>query len=95
MAGLQSACVVIPNSVIRHKVWRGLNNNEIAEPDVFSCEATIAAFHDGAAWLEELRTYISGNKKAAKQFMKENLPQIQLVESFYCNHKKYSLFTLI
>ena len=81
LAGLQSACVVVPNSVIRHKVWRGLNNDEVADPNVFSCEATIAAFHDGASWLDELRTYISENKKAAKQFIKENLPHIQLVAS--------------
>ena len=81
LAGLQSALVVVPDPVVRHKVRRGLNNDEVAEPNVFSCEATIAALQDGTGWLEELRTYISENKKVAKQYIKENLPQIRLVES--------------
>lgn len=81
LAGLQSACVVIPNTAIRHKVIRGLNNDEVAEPNVFACEATIAAFENGEEWLDELRKYIADNKQMAQQFIKKEIPQIKLVES--------------
>lgn len=33
IAGLQTAAVSVPNPVIRHKVWRGLNTDEVAEPN--------------------------------------------------------------
>ena len=31
IAGLNSAAVMIPNPVLRHKVWRALNTDEVAE----------------------------------------------------------------
>ena len=43
LAGLQSASIVIPNPILRYKVNRGLNNDEVAEPNAFAIEATIAA----------------------------------------------------
>lgn len=81
LAGLQSACVVVPNEKLRHKVWRGLNTDEVAEPNIFACQASIAAFAYGEDWLEELRTYISMNKKSAKQYIGKNIPQLRVVES--------------
>lgn len=81
MAGLQSACIVVPEEAVRHKVWRGLNTDEVGEPNVFACEAAIAAFHEGEVWLEEVRNYISENKKIAVQFMQTHLPQLHVVMS--------------
>lgn len=81
LAGLQSACIVVANEHLRHKVWRGLNTDEVAEPNVFACEATIAALQGGEAWLEELRVYISENKKIVKKFLQEQLPFLHYVAS--------------
>ena len=64
LAGLQTAAVVVPDETLRHKVWRGLNTDEVAEPNVFAVEAAIAAFEHGADWLEALRAYIQENKEA-------------------------------
>ena len=33
--GNRRMAVVVPNSYLRHKVWRGLNTDEAAEPNVF------------------------------------------------------------
>lgn len=81
LAGLQAACVVVPDEVIRHKVWRGLNTDEVAEPNIFACNGVIAAFHHGEEWLEELSVYLYENKKIAHEYLKKHLPQIHVIDS--------------
>lgn len=81
LAGLQTAAVVIPNTSLRHKVWRALNTDEVAEPNAFAVDAVIAAFTEGEAWLDELRKYIFENKMRTVEFVKEQIPQIQVVFS--------------
>ena len=66
IAGLNSAAVMIPNPVLRHKVWRALNTDEVAEPNAFAMDATLAAFNEGEPWLNELRAYLAGNKATAR-----------------------------
>ncbi len=72
IAGLQSAAVVIPNPVLRNKAVRGLNSDEVAEPNCFAAEATIAAFDYGESWLDEFNDYIKQNKRFAKEFLKDS-----------------------
>ena len=88
LAGLQTAAVVITNASLRHKVWRALNTDEVAEPNAFAVDAAIAAFTEGEAWLDELRKYIFENKMRTVEFVKENIPQIRVVTS----HATYLLW---
>lgn len=81
MAGLQTAAVSVHNPVLRHKVWRGLNTDEVAEPNAFAVEAAVAAFTRGGGWLDALRSYLYGNKQRAAEFIHEELPSIHLVPS--------------
>lgn len=81
LAGLQTAAVVVPDPVLRHKVNRGLNTDEVAEPNVFAAVAAAAAFSRGEEWLDGLRTYVWENKKYVGEFLKNELPQIKLVPS--------------
>ncbi|MCH5211492.1 MAG: pyridoxal phosphate-dependent aminotransferase [Oscillospiraceae bacterium] len=81
LAGLQTASVVVPNAFLRHKIWRALNTDEVAEPNAFAVDAAIAAFTKGEAWLEELRQYIFENKKITVEFVKEKIPQLRVVPS--------------
>lgn len=81
LAGLQTAAVVVPNPTLRHKVWRGLNTDEVAEPNVFAVEAPVAAFEHGADWLDALRFYIQENKDTAARYIKEHIPQAILIPS--------------
>lgn len=81
LAGLQTAAVAISNPVLRHKVWRGLNTDEVAEPNAFAIDAAIAAFTEGADWLDALRGYILENKNAATKYIQEQVPQIEVVPS--------------
>ncbi len=79
IAGLQTAAVVVPNPVLRHKMWRALNTDEVAEPNAFAIQAAIAAFTKGAKWLDELREYVQENKRIVKAFLEKELPEISLV----------------
>ncbi len=79
MAGIQSAAVIIPNEALRNKMNRGLNSYEVAEPNVFACEATVAAFTKGEKWLDELCAYVFDNRKIAKEYIEENIKDISLI----------------
>lgn len=81
LAGLQTAAVVVPDKTLRHKVWRGLNTDEIAEPNAFAVNAAVAAFTEGEEWLDELREYILRNKKQAADYIEREIPQIRVVPS--------------
>ena len=81
IAGLQTAAVVVPNPQLRHKVWRALNTDEVAEPNAFAIDATIAAFNDGGEWLDELCEYLFENKRIISEFLMERVPEIKAVPS--------------
>ena len=81
LAGMQTAAVSVPDPALRHKVWRGLNTDEVAEPNAFAIDAAIAAFTRGESWLNELRAYIFENKRAVADFIARELPEIRLVPS--------------
>ena len=81
LAGLQTAAVVVPDPNMRHKVWRGLNTDEVAEPNSFAVEAAVAAFTEGEAWLDALREYIQENKNFVENYLKKEVPQIRPVSS--------------
>lgn len=81
IAGLQTAAVMAPNPVIRHKLNRGLNTDEVAEPNAFAVGAAVAAFDRGEEWLEQLRVYLGENKRCVRNFMERNLPQVRVVPS--------------
>lgn len=81
IAGLQTSAVVVPNKTLRHKVWRGLNTDEIAEPNAFAITASVAAFSYGEEWLNQLRKYISDNKKYTVKFISREIPKIKVVPS--------------
>ena len=62
-------------------MWRGLNTDEVAEPNAFAVTAAVAAFTKGGRWLDELREYLAENKRIAREFIKENIRGIHVVPS--------------
>ena len=81
LAGLQTAAVSVPDPYLRHKMWRALNTDEVAEPNAFAVDATVAAFTKGRAWLEELRKYLQQNKEYVREYIDRELPQLSLVSA--------------
>ncbi len=81
LAGLQTAAVIIPDEYLRNKVNRGLNTDEVAEPNSFAVWAAVAAYDRGAEWLDELRKYIDENRRIVSEFIQNKIPKIKLVKS--------------
>ncbi len=86
--GIQTAAAMVPNPVLRHKVNRALNTDEVAEPNSFAVCAAVAAFEKGEPWLEELRQYLADNKQLVRDFVNVHLPGIRVVPS----HATYLLW---
>lgn len=80
LAGLQSAAVCIPNRTLRHKVWRALNTDEVAEPNAFAVAGVVAAYQAGEEWLDALRLYLSENRRTVRDYLCEKLPELVLVK---------------
>ena len=80
-AGLHSAAVIIPDEGLRNIMVRGLNSDEVAEPNIFAVDAVVAAYTKGEKWLDELRGYINENKKTVNKFLENELPEISVVKS--------------
>lgn len=81
IAGIQTAAVAVPDPLLRHKVWRALNTDEVAEPNTFAVCAAVAAFTRGGEWLDELREYVFGNKTFTVDYLRRNVPEIAVTES--------------
>ena len=79
LAGLQSAAVAVPEEHLRAKVVRGLNSDEVAEPNCFAALATVAAFREGGDWLDALRAYLAANKRAAVAAITDLAPGVRVV----------------
>lgn len=81
IAGLQTSAVIVAEPFLRHKVWRALNTDEIAEPNAFAVDAATAAFTEGENWLDALREYIHKNKRTVSDFLKNEIPALKLISS--------------
>lgn len=78
IAGLQTAAVMVPDELLRHRMWRALNTDEVAEPNAFAVDVTVAAFGEGGEWLDALRDYLQANKKTVKEYIQREIPQIRV-----------------
>lgn len=76
VAGMHSAAVVVPDPKMRHKVWRGLNTDEVAEPNAFAIVSAVAAYKEEVSeeWCDEMNAYVAENKKFAVEFLKKKFP---------------------
>ena len=80
IAGINSAAVMVPNPVLRHKVCRALNTDEVAEPNAFAVDATIAAFMEGEDWLNQLNDYLFNNRNFAEEFIAKEIPGFTVIK---------------
>lgn len=81
LAGIQTSSIIVPNPELRKLVNRGINTDEVAEPNVFAIEAAISAFTEGEPWLEALLVYLMGNKQLIEQFIASELPDFRVIHS--------------
>lgn len=76
VAALHAATAIIPNRDLYEVVSRGINNDELAEPNLLAVPATIAAYEQGGPWLHALLAQLRTNFAWAEDFLKKELPQL-------------------
>lgn len=79
VAAMHAATVIVPNPELRAIVNRGLNTDELAEPNSFAVPASVAAYTLGAQWVTELRQVITAHKQQLTAFVAANLPQVHVI----------------
>ncbi|MBO4457827.1 MAG: pyridoxal phosphate-dependent aminotransferase [Butyrivibrio sp.] len=80
IAGLQVANIIIPNEVLRQKFKTENAASGYSQANVIGLTATKACYEKGGEWVDELLEYLEGNLDYIREFIKEKLPQIKLIE---------------
>lgn len=79
IAGLQIANIVTANTRLRQRIDRAININEVCDVNPFGIVATIAAYNEGAPWLEALLQYLWDNYTLLRDTLSQRLPQLTVV----------------
>jgi len=79
VAAFHASTVIIPNANLRAQVSRGLNSEELAEPNVVAIPGSIAAYSEGHNWLVSLKSKLLANRKLVLDFVESNLPDVKWV----------------
>jgi cystathionine beta-lyase len=80
LAALHAATVIVPEEHLRALVNRGLNTDEVAEPNLLALPGSIAAYTHGEPWLAALKGQLRRNVAVVRDFLESQLPQVHLVE---------------
>lgn len=80
LAGLQVSNIIISDPKLRQQFRKQINAAGYSQLNTLGLTACEAAYRYGTPWYEELMKYLSENIKYIKGFLKENLPQIRLIE---------------
>ena len=76
VAALHAATVIVPNANLRAQVSRGLNSEELAEPNLMAIPGTIAAYENGDEWLSAVLDAIQDNRKVVSDFINDQLADV-------------------
>lgn len=81
IAGLQSAALVVRDDGLRYHVWRGVNTDEVGEPNAFSMKANIAAYTECDDWVDELRAYLFENRHLACEYINGRIEGLRAIDA--------------
>lgn len=79
VAAIHAATLIVPNDNLRAQVDRGLNSEELAEPNFVAIPGSIAAYTQGHDWLKALKVKLRSNRDLILDFVKKNIPEIKWV----------------
>lgn len=80
LAGLQISNIWISNEEIRKVVKREIAKTGYDEPSITGIAACQAAYESGEQWLSQLKIYLKDNLDFVKDYLKNHLPEIELIE---------------
>lgn len=81
IAGLQVSNIFIPNPELRRKFKKQIDAAGYSQLNVMGLVATKAAYEYGEEWYTAMLKYVGDNIAYAKEFIRERLPKVKLVEN--------------
>lgn len=79
IAGLQIANIVCSDEIVRKRINRAININEVCDVNPFGVVALQAAYNESADWLDAMNAYIYDNYIELKSFCNEYLPKFEVL----------------
>lgn len=76
IAGLQIANIICNNSLVRERIDRAININEVCDVNPFGVEALMAAYNDSGWWIDQLCDYLKSNYDCLRAYFVEHMPQV-------------------
>lgn len=80
LAGLQISNIFISNHELKQRFKKAVARTGYSQVNVMGLAACQAAYEEGEAWLTELKAYLAENLAFVRDYLKNNLPEIHLVE---------------
>lgn len=81
LGGLAMSTIVIADTNKRKAFEKVMMTAQTRLDNIFGAEALKAAYTEGGPWLDAVVAYVDENKKYVSDFLKNNLPQIELIDS--------------
>lgn len=80
LAGLQVSNIFISNQDLRRRFRKQVAAAGYSQLNTMGLVACQAAYEEGGPWLAELKTYLQENLAYVRNFLKDKLPEIKLIE---------------
>ena len=80
LAGLQISNIFVSNQEIRRRLRQEIGRTGYSQPNLMGMVACRASYQYGAEWLDELKRYLFSNLSIVREYLRERLPQVRLVE---------------
>ncbi len=80
LAGLQISNILISNESLRRRFKQEIRRTGYDEPNIMGIVACKAAYEHGEEWLDALLVYLADNVALVRDFVRDRLPKISLVE---------------
>ena len=78
LAGLVSACIMIPNQEVRDKVRYEFDSRWMFGPTDFAFTAMEAGYNHGDEWMDAVCEYLRGNVELVNAFVAEKMPKVHV-----------------
>lgn len=80
LAGLQISNIFISNPELKYSFKQAVAAAGYSQVNLMGLNACQAAYEEGREWLEQLKEYLLGNLAFVREYLKEKIPEITLIE---------------
>lgn len=81
LASMLVSNIFIPNPELRRKFRKEVDASGISQLSIMGLVACEAAYSKGEQWYQAMLAYVSDNIKFVKQYVEENLPDVNMIDT--------------